>query len=208
MSHGLRAVSLAVSTGTARQVEPAAMRPTSALLRERASTTWRSTLQNQTHIRQANSRDQAAVTDLAVINNMFAVEELGGLTDAFRGAVNGDLDGHQWFVATADNNDVVAAAYLAPEPFSDRLWNLYFIAVQPSQHGTGVGTALLGHLERLLRAKGEAEARVLIVETSSTGQYEATRAFYEARGLVREAQIREFYGPSDHKVVFWKALAD
>ena len=165
-------------------------------------------MQNQTYIRTADSHDQAAVADLAVINNMFAVDDLEGLTDAFRGAVNGELDGHQWFVATTQDGDVVAAAYLAPEPFADRLWNLYFIAVHPSQHGSGTGTALIAHLEGLLRARGEAEARVLIVETSSTGQYEATRAFYTARGFDREAQIREFYGPGDHKVVFWKALAD
>ena len=55
--------------------------------------------------------------------------------------------------------------------------------------------------------KGEVEARVLLVETSSTDQYEATRAFYEARGFDREALIREFYGPGDDKVVFWKAMA-
>jgi ribosomal protein S18 acetylase RimI-like enzyme len=164
-------------------------------------------LQNQTYIRRANKNDQAAVADLAVVNGMFAIDEVEGLTDAFRSAFNGDLDGHQWFVATTQD-DVVAAAYLAPEPFADRLWNLYFIAVHPSQHGAGIGTALIAHLENVLRDKGEAEARVLLVETSSTDQYGATRAFYMARGFDREAQIREFYGPGDHKVVFWKAIAD
>lgn len=165
-------------------------------------------MHDQTHIRRADSRDQAAVADLAVINNMFAVDELEGLTDAFSSALSGELDGHQWFVATTQGGEVVAAAYLAPEPFADRLWNLYFIAVHPSQHGAGIGTALLKHLENLLRDTGVTEARVLIVETSSTAQYEATRAFYGARGFDREAQIREFYGPGDHKVVFWKSLAD
>lgn len=165
-------------------------------------------MQTQAHIRRADRRDQTAVADLAVMNSMFAVDELDGLTDVFIGAVTGELDGHQWFVATAHDGEVVAAAYLAPEPFADRLWNLYFIAVHPSQHGAGIGSALLAYLEDMLRDRGEAEARVLIVETSSTGQYDATRAFYEARGFDREAQIREFYGPGDHKVVFWKALAD
>ena len=165
-------------------------------------------MQNQTYIRRAHGRDQAAVVDLAVLNNMFAVDELDGLTDAFISAVTGDLEGHQWFVTTTQDDQVVAAAYLAPEPFADRLWNLYFVAVHPSRHGAGIGTALLAHLENLLRDRGESDARVLIVETSSTGQYEATRAFYEARGFDREARIREFYGPGDHKIVFWKALSD
>lgn len=60
--------------------------------------------------------------------------------------------------------------------------------------------------EAELRAKGEAEARVIIVETSSTDQYTRTRQFYAGIGYDEEARIRQFYGPEDHKVVFWKSL--
>lgn len=170
-------------------------------------TTWSSALNSKTQIRPAEAGDERAVADLAVVNNMFAEDELAGFTEMFRGAVKGDLEGHQWLVATTQESDVIGAAYLAPEPFADRVWNLYFIAVQPNQHGRGTGTALIGHVERLLRDAGEASARVLIVETSSTDQYAATRGFYLARGFDMEAQIREFYGPRDDKVVFWKKLA-
>lgn len=51
-------------------------------------------------------------------------------------------------------------------------------------------------------------ARVLIIETSSTDQYAATRGFYRHHGFDQEAVIREFYGPNDHKVTFWKSLVD
>lgn len=163
------------------------------------------TVNEQVSVRDAREGDERAVLELAVVTGMFPVEELDELAEAFRGAVDGELDGHQWFVTTA-GDDVVAAAYVAPEPFADRLWNLYFIAVHPSRHGSGIGTALVAHVEGLLRDRGEAEARVLVVETSSTDQYEATRAFYLARGFDREARIREFYGPGDDKIVFWKAL--
>jgi hypothetical protein len=47
---------------------------------------------------------------------------------------------------------------------------------------------------------------VLIIETSGSDGYEATRRFYRNHGYDEEARIREFYGPSDDKVVFWKAL--
>lgn len=101
---------------------------------------------------------------------------------------------------------VVAAAYLAPEPFADRWWNLYFLAVKPRLHGTGAGSQLIEHVEDVLRGAGEEAARVLIVETSSTDQYATARAFYRARGFDEEARIRDFYGPGDSKVVFWKAI--
>lgn len=163
-----------------------------------------------TTIRPAGPRDRDAVLALAVLTEMFAPDEADGLGEVFDSAVTGGLEDHQWFVSTrgtGSEDAVVAAAYVAPEPFSDRLWNLYFIAVHPSEQGSGAGSALLAHVESWLRDKGEEVARVLLVETSSTDQYEDTRAFYARRGFDQEATIREFYGPGDHKVVFWKALA-
>lgn len=164
-------------------------------------------MHHQPVIRSAVPSDEVAVLDLALVNEMFAPDELGGVAEAFRGAVAGDHDGHQWYIAAAvTDGEVIGAAYVAPEPFADRLWNLYFLAVHPSAHGQGAGTALVGRVEQVLRKAGEARARVLLVETSSTAQYAATRAFYLARGFDEEAQIRDFYGPGDDKVVFWKAL--
>ena len=34
----------------------------------------------------------------------------------------------------------------------------------------------------------------------------ATRAFYRRNGYDEEARIRDFYGPGEDKIVFWKAL--
>ena len=36
--------------------------------------------------------------------------------------------------------------------------------------------------------------------------YARTRAFYRHHGFDEEARIRQFYGPDDDKVVFWKSL--
>ena len=157
-------------------------------------------------VRPAESGDEPAVTELAVVNSMFAVEELDDFVAMFRGAVARELGDHRWFVSVAPDGRVVAAAYLAPEPFADRLWNVYFIAVSPTDHGRGAGSDLLRHLEAALRDAGEEVARVLIVETSSTEHYAGARGFYRARGFEEEARIRDFYGPGDDKVVFWKAL--
>ncbi|MEL6985054.1 MAG: GNAT family N-acetyltransferase, partial [Actinomycetota bacterium] len=102
----------------------------------------------------------------------------------------------------------VAAAYYAPEPFSDRMWNLYFIATDPDRQGSGAGTRLIEHIEQRLRAAGPDVARTLIVDTSSLDAYAESRAFYARRGFTEEARIRDFYGPGDHKVTFWKSLTE
>jgi ribosomal protein S18 acetylase RimI-like enzyme len=157
------------------------------------------------HIRPAVDADRQAIHRLAVDNAMFAEEELGGIDEVFDGYLAGELDGHRWLVVDA-GPDVVAAAYVAPEPFADRLWNLYFIAVDPAAHGGGIGRSLMAHIEALLADLGESEARILLVETSSTAQYDRTREVYARYGFDEEARIREYYGPGDDKVVFWKRL--
>ncbi|MBA2560528.1 MAG: GNAT family N-acetyltransferase [Propionibacteriales bacterium] len=159
-------------------------------------------------IRRAVENDETSVKELAVVNNMFGVDELDDFVTMFRGALNGELEGHQWYVMVDPDNRVVAAAYVAPEPFADRLWNLSFLAVDPGRHGRGAGSRLIEHVEGLLRDAGEGAARVLIVETSSTDEYANAREFYRARGFDEEARIRDFYGPGDSKVVFWKAMTE
>ena len=158
-------------------------------------------------IRLARPDDVADIKRIAVDTKMFAADEVDTFDEMLEGFFDGSLDGHQWLVPVSDVA-VCGAAYLAPEPFSDRVWNLYFLAVDPLAHGTGVGTELIDHVVASLSERGGDVARVLIVETSSTDQYRDTRAFYVRRGFVEESTIREFYGPGDHKVTFWQSLVD
>jgi ribosomal protein S18 acetylase RimI-like enzyme len=157
------------------------------------------------NIRAAADSDLDRIKQIAVAAEMFTTDEVAFFDEMFAGALDGSMEGHQWLVAESEMG-IVGAAQFAPEPFADRMWNLYFIAVDPSAQGSGAGRALMDHVESELRSRGEAAARTLIVETSSTDQYQGARAFYSGLGYDHEATIREFYGPGDHKVVFWKQL--
>lgn len=159
------------------------------------------------NVRAATPADNDQIKRLALDNQMFEPEEMGDFDEMLSGFFDGTLDDHHWIVATGDNDVVAAAAYVAPEPFSDRMWNLYFIATAPDQHGSGTGTMLIEHVEDLLQGFGEEVARTLIVDTSGLDAYEQARAFYDRRGFVEEARIRDFYGPGDDKVTFWKRIA-
>lgn len=143
---------------------------------------------------------------LAVENGLFGADELDGFDEMLAGYLDGSLDQHVWVALESDDRRLLGAAYYAPEPFGDRVWNLYFIAVAADQHGLGAGSSLVSHVEADLRDRGEDVARVLIVETSSLDGYEQARGFYRRHGFEEEARVREFYGPGDHKVVFWKLL--
>ncbi len=157
-------------------------------------------------IRSATHADVEVIKTIAVDAEMFDVEEVGFFDEMLGGFFDATLEEHQWLVVE-DDGVVVAAANYAPEPFADRMWNLYFIAVTPSRQSRGLGATLIAHIENELTKRGEDVARVLVVETSSTDQYARTPDFYRARGYDEEARIRQFYGPDDDKVVFWKSLS-
>ena len=92
---------------------------------------------------------------------------------------------------------------IGPTPSTEGTFDLYWIAVLPSDHGKGVGSALLRFVEEHLKARG---GRWLIAETSSTPKYDSTRAFYERRGFVQQARIKEYYRPGDDLIIYGKHL--
>jgi len=69
--------------------------------------------------------------------------------------------------------------------FPGRSGEIHCIAVRSGQHGSGVGRALVEHVEAELRREG---ARYLQVKTLGPSRpseaYEKTRRFYEAMGFV------------------------
>ncbi|MEL6255848.1 MAG: GNAT family N-acetyltransferase [Bacteroidota bacterium] len=109
-----------------------------------------------------------------------------------------------WFTYV-ENKKPVSIAYCAPEKFTEGTYNLYAIGVYEEEQGKGIGRKKMAYLEDLLREK---DARILIVETSGTADFELTREFYHKCDYTQEAVIRDFYEKGDDKVVFWKNLKE
>jgi ribosomal protein S18 acetylase RimI-like enzyme len=103
--------------------------------------------------------------------------------------------------AFTPDDELVGYACYGPTPDTDRTFDLYWIAVDPTAQGSGGGTRLLTEVERRLEGLN---ARMLVVETSSRPEYAPTRAFYEKRGYAEAARMREFYAPGDDRVIFTK----
>ncbi len=111
-------------------------------------------------------------------------------------------DDDVWFTDDGGNGPV-GVAYLAPEKMTNGTWNLYWIAVHPDQQRSGRGTAILNHVINWLSDKG---ARLLLVETSGTEDFEYVRTFYSKQGFKQEARIHDFYDADVDKIVFIKCI--
>lgn len=83
-------------------------------------------------------------------------------------------------------------------------YDLYWIAVDPSAQGLGVGQALLCEVESQVKA---AQGRMVLIETSSRSDYGATQKFYARSGYALEVQLRDFYTPGDDKLIYVKRFA-
>jgi len=80
--------------------------------------------------------------------------------------------------------------------------DLYWMAVDPSVQGLGVGTALIQEMERHLPS----DARLIMIDTSGRADYLPTRGFYQARGYRVVATVPDFYAPGDDQVILSKKL--
>lgn len=110
--------------------------------------------------------------------------------------------GYHIFVAEVDSSIAGYICY-GPTPLTEGTWDIYWLAVSPSQQSHGIGKTLLAFAEvNIQKAKG----RLALIDTSSKPEYETTRRFYQTQGYEPACCIADFYAPDDDKLVFQKRL--
>ncbi len=147
--------------------------------------------------------DGVAVRRLAARTGVFTAEECKVAAELVDERVrHGRRSGYFFAFADADGLPVGFAAW-GPIPMTAESYDLYWIVVDPSFQGQGLGRELLGRAERAIAAGGGGR---VYIETSSKPRYARTRRFYRRAGYGQAARFEDFYAPGDHKVVFCKVL--
>ena len=114
----------------------------------------------------------------------------------------GAASGYEFAFAEEDGR-VLGYACFGHNTMTVSSYDLYWICVDKSLHGRGVGRQLLEAAEQQVRRlSGER----IYIETSTRPDYVATRSFYLRCGYTLEAELADYYAPGDDKAIFVKAL--
>ena len=86
-------------------------------------------------------------------------------------------------------------------PLTDGAWDIYWVAVDRTLQGKGIGKALMAAAHDDIR---QTHGRLAVIETSSKPDYNKTRRFHEAVGYREVARIPDFYAVGDDLVIMVK----
>jgi GNAT superfamily N-acetyltransferase len=148
--------------------------------------------------------DPARVEALVRSTGFFNAEEIAIARELADDRLDKGPGGDYRFVIAHDDTELAGFTSFGPTPGTECSWDLYWIAVAPGRQRAGVGRELLRRSEAAIAL---AHGRRVYVDTSSRGQYQATRVFYQRNGYVEAAHLPDFYAPGDGKIIYLKVLA-
>jgi len=152
-------------------------------------------------LRPLGRAHRARLEQLTRATGLFREEEVATAVELLDESLAGDED--YQFVGGFEGDELIGYGCWGPTPGTVATSDLYWIVVDRVRQGAGIGSQLLAEVERRLTADGR---RLVVVETSSRPDYEATRGFYAARGYTRAATIPGYYAPGDDLVIYTKDL--
>ena len=176
-------------------------------------------MSNKLSIREAALTDRDAVVSLIEATDNLSTDEkdcavelldmyLVELEECEGTSEGAEKDGccdseDDYLLLVAESEDSALAGYICygPASFAGGVSEVYWILVGESFRAKGVATALLTHVESILKETG---LRMIVAETSGTDQYDAARSFYKKAGFIEEARIEGFFKAGDDKVFFVK----
>jgi ribosomal protein S18 acetylase RimI-like enzyme len=157
-------------------------------------------------IRPLQEKDKDAIRIILRDTQMFHDDEIDVAMSVIDEYLDGNEESGYWsYVAVNPADRVIGFTIVGPNPITIGTYDLYWIAVDQSQQGKGVGRELLLYAEKLVTKQ---KGRLIIAETSSRPIYLRTRSFYKQQGYSELAQICDYYNVGDDLIIFGKYLKE
>ena len=153
----------------------------------------------------ATLADGVQIHEIAARTGMFNPEEVQCVADIWQQQVQfgQEASGYTFYVEKDTDRVLGFFVCVGPRGLTDRVYDLYWIAVDPLAQRQGIGRRLLEKAEQIVRGKG---GRILVIETSGAEKYTGTRAFYISCGYLHEATLRDLYADGDNLCIYTKRM--
>lgn len=156
-------------------------------------------------IRPIQPDDRASLENILRGTKVFTEEEISVAMELIDIAIE---DHHQMDymirVAVSDEGKTEGYYCIGPTPLTKGTYDLYWIAVDATCHGKGIGKYLIKNAEDWVRECG---GHLIIAETSSQPKYENTRNFYLRTNYEELARIKNYYSIGDDLVIYGKYVS-
>ena len=148
--------------------------------------------------------DVESVKEIIESSGFFSLQEIEVARELVQERLMKGISSGYLFLFAETGGRVVGYTCYGPIPCTIQSFDLYWIAVEQSLRGSGLGRELLQRSEQAIEQAGGSR---IYVETSSRELYGSTRGFYVACGYAEAAVLEDFYAPGDDKVIYVKVLS-
>ena len=153
-------------------------------------------------VRAAAPADREPLARVLASDKTFRPDEIAVALELIDGSLAGD-PAYELRVASEDGG-LLGYICFGQTPMTRATYDLYWIDVDAAARGRGVARRLISAMESEIAARGGGQVRV---ETSETDGYGAARVLYEKAGYPEAVRMKDFYGPGDALIVYYKAIA-
>ena len=153
-------------------------------------------------IRPVEARDRSRLAEIVRRAGNFSDEEVETAVELIDDSIESENEG-DYIVFLIDEDGVKGYVCIGPASLAQGVYDLYWIVVDAAARGRQYGQRLLRFAEEEVKRRG---GRMVLIETSSLPEYEATRRFYLAAGYPEVARVPNFYKPGDDKIIYAKEV--
>lgn len=148
--------------------------------------------------------DVAAVRELVSDTGVFNAEEILVAGELVEEKLRQGNSCSYNFLFAENADGIIGYSCFGLIPFTDRRYDLYWIAVRPDLQKQGLGRTILQSTENVILQQ---DGLRIYTETSGRIDYLPTRNFYQRQGYEQVAELLDFYRSGDNKVIFYKNLS-
>lgn len=152
-------------------------------------------------IRPMTSKDKKAVLNILQYTPEFTPAEVVLADEVIDDYLFNPTESGYFVLVAEIESKIGGYVCYGPTPITEGTWDIYWIAVDHTIQGKGIGKQLMEAAEQRIK---EAKGRLILVETSSKPGYEKTNAFYLRLNYKESCRIIDFYMIGDDQITYEK----